>query len=684
MAAVPPAAVPPANLDECGTFAEWFSHPTNDHFDGTNLVTVADPATWNAATVGYTVFNMADGVPLAFVGLFYDGAHLNTGTTRLLMFPKTFPSTLRGATPYDRRVYAFVDEVGGGTAPTVQFPVDAFTLATNNATVVPLDPNDLVTDMNAHANELNVRLVAAAGTTQDVYCTRLTWVPPRYVSLLIGRRLTPRQAALSILPVIVNDGVYAQVTPFANWLMMATYPDAINPTPSLMLAADVTAPVPNSHFTEWRQQSLNRILPAVSGLLGGGAGPTSRIANIMGDLLQVQREVRNDATAARTAAAAPKSVADFFGDSTTDKLMALCQVHAAHALPEIWISLAAANGKREREVIESRLRVTATALGDPELAPVITPDLAKKIVSVRLEGSNLDDFSDGVNPFLMVIQDYTSPGSEKQYFDAISLAADYDTLVGGTAAADLADITKMRTAIKVQIPTNFVTMRLMLQAFTVLLATLLEETHEVVQQLSRFTTQFLNKEPFYVSRLQNVDPKYGPARLLRYVQLHVRAYFADTLGAATPAVAAAVPTPQFLDRLRDMKVGDMSWLPHLPQRYYSTVTPKSEPRVEPEDKPGKAPKKEEGGTKRKAVRNTQMDARFEDFKTGISNSKFNDVIKKVGAPPTVKRGGDDIAMCVSYHLRGTCFESCSRKADHGPHSKDENDQLYAWCKKAFE
>ena len=96
------------------------------------------------------------------------------------------------------------------------------------------------------------------------------------------------------------------------------------------------------------------------------------------------------------------------------------------------------------------------------------------------------------------------------------------------------------------------------------------------------------------------------------------------------------------------------------------------------------PKKEDGGAKRKAVRNTQMDARFEDFKTGISNNKFNDVIKKVGAPPTVKRGGEDIAMCVSYHLRGACFESCSRKADHGPHSKDENDQLCAWCKKAFE
>jgi hypothetical protein len=185
-----------------------------------------------------------------------------------------------------------------------------------------------------------------------------------------------------------------------------------------------------------------------------------RIANLVGDLLQVQRDVRNDATAARAAAVAPKTVAEFFGDHVTDKLLALCQAPNAHALPELWIQLAAANGKREREVIETQLCITAANLGDPELAPVVTPDLAKKIASVRLAGNNMDDFSDGVNPFLMTVQDCTSPSSEKQHFEALFLAADCDALVGGSAAADLADVTKMRTAIKVQVPANFVTMRL--------------------------------------------------------------------------------------------------------------------------------------------------------------------------------------------------------------------------------
>ena len=121
-------------------------------------------------------------------------------------------------------------------------------------------------------------------------------------------------------------------------------------------------------------------------------------------------------------------------------------------------------------------------------------------------------------------------------------------------------------------------------------------------------------------------------------------------------------------------------------RWETWLLAPSSPLADAKANKDKSSKSEESGGKRKAqpVRNLNMESRFEDFKTGIANNKFNDVIKKVGAPPTVKRGGQDVQMCVSYHLRGTCFDTCSCKADHGPHSKDENDELYAWCKKAFE
>ena len=77
---------------------------------------------------------------------------------------------------------------------------------------------------------------------------------------------------------------------------------------------------------------------------------------------------------------------------------------------------------------------------DTNLAPVITPDLSKKIVGVRLAGDNLNDFTDGVNLFLIVVQEFTSPGTEKQYFDALSLAGNCDAMIGRAAAAEMSDI----------------------------------------------------------------------------------------------------------------------------------------------------------------------------------------------------------------------------------------------------
>ena len=74
----------------------------------------------------------------------------------------------------------------------------------------------------------------------------------------------------------------------------------------------------------------------------------------------------------------------------------------------------------------------------------------------------------------------------------------------------------------------------------------------------------MNKEPFYLSHLQGVDPKYGPVCLLHHIQLRTQAFFVDMLNADASTEAAAVPVPQFQAHLRDVMVGNMLWLPMLP------------------------------------------------------------------------------------------------------------------------
>ena len=143
-------------------------------------------------------------------------------------------------------------------------------------------------------------------------------------------------------------------------------------------------------------------------------------------------------------------------------------------------------------------------------------------------------------------------------------------------------------------------------------------------ELSHFNIKFTNKEPFYVRRLQGVDPKYGPACMPRYIQLHTQAFFVDLLNAETLVEAAVAPVPQFQACLCDMMAGDLSWLPMLPQRYYSITLPKVlDPKTETKmDNPNSKKKSAQ-------VRNLNMSSHFDKFKTGITSNKFNNVIKKV-------------------------------------------------------
>ena len=116
-------------------------------------------------------------------------------------------------------------------------------------------------------------------------------------------------------------------------------------------------------------------------------------------------------------------------------------------LPDLWTELAGANGKRDRETIDMVFRQIANGLHQPELAPVVTPALAKKISTLRLAGTNLDDLSEGVQPFVIVIMDHTTSSGESAYHDAITAANDYDDMLKG-AGVDLSDLKSLKASTK--------------------------------------------------------------------------------------------------------------------------------------------------------------------------------------------------------------------------------------------
>ena len=79
-------------------------------------------------------------------------------------------------------------------------------------------------------------------------------------------------------------------------------------------------------------------------------------------------------------------MSELFNTHLTEKPLFLCDVASTYDLLDIWIELAAGNGNRECETIEMPTCAVATGLGDTNLAPVISPDLSKKVVGVHVAG----------------------------------------------------------------------------------------------------------------------------------------------------------------------------------------------------------------------------------------------------------------------------------------------------------
>ena len=628
-----------------------------------------------SATTGHGLCN-------AFVGLYPDEG-CAAGTTRLLHAPVPYPRILGRPTSYDDQHYAVLDDVAAGTMTTAYWPSDAFSLAQAGGVFNHVDFNTVLAALNADT-ELNVIPAPADGAgVHAVHVPKHMFVPPKYVPLFMNRRLTPRQLIQEVCGAISVDGLTAELAPLVRWCVYAaTGANAEAVASPLLQTRDVVVPVGDHRFLQWRQTWLQNTLTGLNPNAPTGAvEAANRVAGIMGDILTVQRDAQNEARDARVTAREPKSVSSYYKTYLTDKLMLICEVASEDGLPTLWSDIAAANGKRDREAIELSFRTVASTLHQPELAPVVTPTLAKKFTTCRLAGTNLDDLSEGVNPFLMIIQDYTTSTGSSYFKEALAAAADYDDLMLGRGTVDLNDLKFLKSSSKVVLPENYALARAMLQSFRIVIIAMLGGAHSVVISYERFLTSYVNRENFYIGRLQRLDPQLGPARMLRFVQLTFRAWLQGVFDAPDHRSAGLVPKPDFMRALNKLNMGDDSWVPDIPVAYLKKAAAPS-PASNEEKVP--TPKTSNSERKQLQVQNKECNPIFDQFKDKMANVKFNDVIKKVGSPPNVERGGKEVPMCASYHLRGVCWSNCGRRADHNTHSVEEDTKLLEWCKKAFE
>ena len=562
------------------TFLEYFQDNNNDKYDGDyaepfsafrvpTAVVNYDPAAIHA------MVGALEDAPHAFAGLF-PYPHEDAGRVRLFIAPKLLPRTLGPVSPLAGQTWAFLGDVTTGAITTVRFPDNAFELSPNNPITTTTFGPDLLKDMET----TDVQLVGPynpgdTGTT-TIHFPRMTWVPHVLVPHLIGRETAPRDFLKLVLNHVTTNTLSNQWSPICKFALgIVTKVNAADTHSPLKCTTDLAAPVGDARFHQFRQKELCKHSPALSTVPAGG--PTDRIADAMGDLLLAQQAANLDAANARARASAPKTPSECFKTFLVARLLDLCDVTVETNLPELWKTIAATNGKREREAIDAKVREVASLLGFQHVVPVITPDLAKKLTTVRLAGSNMGDLTEGINPFLMIIPDYSSPGGEQTHLDAVAMAHDCDDLVAGNAAAKMDDIKSMKAGSKIQIPYSYPAARAMLSAYLIIIKAILGDAHDVSVELQNFLAQYTAKENFYMGRIVRVDGIHGPARILRFVQLRHRAWFAAHETATTAAARALITTPTLMEGLNKMEIGDVTWLPEIPVSYRPSTKPVTQP-----------------------------------------------------------------------------------------------------------
>ena len=84
------------------------------------------------------------------------------------------------------------------------------------------------------------------------------------------------------------------------------------------------------------------------------------------------------------------------------------------------------------------------------------------------------------------------------------------------------------------------------------------------------------------------------------------------------------------------------------------------------------------------VRNTEWkNGMFRRFQT--LNVRVRDVLRNAANPPpnSPLDATGATTMCVAYHVKGMCYERCSRSIDHAAHTDAQDAPLVTWCERHY-
>ena len=491
--------------------------------------------------------------------------------------------------------------------------------------------------------------------TELVKTRRMVPVPPAYVPMVLDRPLDPKQLWEQVGGTIIADGQEAECGVLLDWLRVALTwrapaPPSTTARPPVNLLGSLATTFPplrvDAALQSRRWEILRQDLPALD---PSTIQPADHLLNLVDNLRAEQAATRLEQAEARNRATAPKQPTTVFPQAAV-LWKRYCLVATDDDLPPIYHTWANSTKAERRITLQAAFdERVESGLGVARVSPLATKELYELLFQGKL-GSHPhegDDLSKGLSPFMCGFQVGTRD-------TAIQVRAqNFDQMLLGHMTPSLAEQQQLSTK-DIPIPTTIYELATQLACTSTVLDVALGESHPLATTIRQFMmVDWPNMEATLHTMME--DPTIILPLLLRWLQRHMVVYFRGV------STGRPLSLPRLEQLVEIVEFQSFHLLPPMPQRYVSANAEET-PAPEQSNRRGMGPSGSNNRDPGERVTNTNP---INQFVSAYSESGRRIADLRGAAPQTTDRStGQAVEICLSYHLRGSCYANCQRASTH--------------------
>ena len=573
-----------------------------------------------------------------------------------------YPANPSSPTPFDNTLVTLVGRYDNAAFPVI-FPAGAL-LRLNAARAGTMDLAHGVTGLTHPTGP--TRLGPHAGGAPDTAELRTRSVfplPPSLSALAVRDNPTGRYSPRGFFDVILQPyltgsaGQQAAIAPLGEWFRVACTLAGAGADPATQFASTMPAnPLEQRQLDSWTHGLRTTAMAKIGVGTGGITGAT-----FAAGLATLRTTLEDQTTRALDVyqASSTTTFAEKHGNALADRVLNLCNVNNANALPEVHQTLVSCPKARECGVVTALFAERAEATPLPVStanAPLATTSLVNDLFRTYMPGGTGLTFGKGLTPFAIVCEGHKDA-------EAAKATARKAALVEAGSSTSLSDASSFTTN-DVRFPSEVYIAVEKLCGWSVVI----DVFHGVGHNISTSIRAAVNELGPCLQRLvthMSDNPRVGMDLVCRVLFELQQDYFAWLTTAASQPTTAV---PSFTDIRRKVLTYRADSLSPLPIGWYSMI---GAPSAERRFATARSPTREGAGTV--ATFNAEADnrllSRFRDsthssIGSSVQNHE-NDIPTHAGNP-----------VCLTWALKGQCSASCKRKDQHVRYPRTVNQALH--------